>query len=138
MPVSAFGSQTHSISISGWPLINQTFYGNFFGSNVVDLASQPLPPGEFNIYNINFFGSTDIYVPRYVQVLTSGSIVIFGAQDINDKPDNWTRLVNRLQGRVNLPPEPPQFVLSSPNGERPTYLKVNSFAGFGSVVIYRV
>lgn len=137
MSVAAFGSQIHSVSVSGWPIVNQTFYGNFFGNTIVDLASQPIPPGEFNLYVVNFFGAVDIYIPRYVQVLAPG-VVLFGSQDTNDAAENWSKLVSRMQGRVNLPSEPPAFVLSSPNGERPTFLKVNHFGGFGALKIYRV
>jgi Cell wall-active antibiotics response 4TMS YvqF len=137
MSVAAFGSQVHSITVSGLPLLHQGFYGNFFGTTVVDLASQPLPPGSYTITVLNTFGTVEIYIPRHVQALNDG-VILFGTNDLSDKAENWQRLVRKMEGRAQLPSEPPSFVLESPRPEHPTFIRVNNMGAFGTVDIFRV
>lgn len=137
MPTSIFGSQYYSISSDGPQLLRHPKYTAVFGSIDIDLTSDAVPAGTYEIRLFALFGSFTIYLPRYVKFSTDGTF-IFGAKDVYNGLDWWGRMVNKFRNKLNLPNQIPEIALqqSLPQGDVTILVKVTGI--FGGLDVYRI
>jgi len=137
MALTILGNEQHSISVSGPMLLQQGSFSGIFSNIIIDLASAPLPPGQYSIQLLCIFSNIEIYLPRYVQFTLDGAMLL-GNKDMREGPQAWEKLLKNFRGKLNLPLYPPEPALTAYNYEEPTYVYFNVSGAFGNVNIYRL
>jgi hypothetical protein len=127
-------AELHSVSLSGTWLFERSL-SVVAGGMVIDLASAPIPPGEYKLDAESTFGGIEVYLARNVEFVSVGG-ADFGGIDIHDLPKNYQKLVKLLKGRVTLPPEPPPHLTRAV--EKPTRILLDLRTLVGGIDIYRV
>lgn len=135
MPLSVLGGQTHSISSQGLALFQQGPIISVLGDVEIDLASAPLPPGEYRLDISTFLGGIEIYLPRNAQYSINGTSIM-GGKDIHQGPENWDRLTRSFQKIASLPAQAPEIGLMSQ--EQPVIIRLNLNHILGGVDIYQL
>jgi len=137
MPTTAFGGQFHSISTSGMMLYEQGAFNSGMGGVVLDLASAPIEPGEYNLEINAGMGGVEIYLPRYVQFTVDGTSV-FGGTNIHEGLGWWKTMLARFRGTLDIPNQVPEFAVAQADPERPVKIHFHINSGMGGVNIYRL
>lgn len=137
MPTTAFGGQFHSISTSGMMLFEQGAFNSGMGGVVLDLASAPIEPGEYNLEINAGMGGVEIYLPRYVQFTVDGTSV-FGGTSIHEGLGWWKTMLARFRGTLNIPNQVPEFAVAQADPEHPVKIHFHINSGMGGVNIYRL
>ena len=140
MPFSALGGQFYSISVQGPMLFQQGPISTGIGGVVIDLASAPIPPGDYSLHISTAVGGVDIYLPRYVQHVVEGSSLI-GGKDIHSGIENWQKLLKVVHGEhtgLSLPEQPPEFVTATFNEEQAVRIHFFINRGVGGINIYQI
>jgi hypothetical protein len=137
MSFSVLGSQHLSISQGGMEQFLRGKIGTVVGSITLDLASAPIPPGEYKIEVGSGVGSVEIYLPRYVQFTIEGTSIL-GSKEVHDGLDGWKRLVSQLRESLELPGQPPAHSAAPADPSRPVVIHFDIDTGLGSVDIYRI
>jgi len=137
MPTSAFGGQFHSISTSGMMLFQQGAFNSGMGGVVLDLASAPIEPGEYNLEINAAMGGVEIYLPRYVQFTIDGTSV-FGGTNIHEGLGWWKSMTARVKDTFSISNQVPEFAVAPIDPERPVKIRFLINSGMGGVNIYRL
>ena len=140
MPFTALGDQFISISLQGPMLFQLGQIATGLGGVVIDLASAPIPPGDYSIHISTVVGGVDIFLPRYVQYLVDDNSLI-GSRDIHTGIKNWRKLVKlarQKEGHLRLPEQPPEFVTAEFNPEQAVRIHFFVNRGAGGIDIYQM
>jgi len=127
-------AELHSVSLSGTWLFERSLTV-VTGGIVIDLASAPIPPGDYTLEAECPFGDIEVYVSRNVEFVQAGGAEV-GAFEVHDAPIHYQRLVKALKGRVKLPDEPPAHLTRL--AVRPTRIVLDLKTLMGGIDIYRI
>ncbi len=137
MPGTIIGGQYYSISHSGMALFAQGPITAGVGGVTIDLASAPIPPGDYRLEVNGGVGGVEIYLPRYVQFILDGTSVV-GGKSVHEGLGAWKALENKLRALVHLPSQIPDHAVAPVDPERPVRLTLVINRGIGGVDIYRL
>ena len=139
--LSGVGGQAYSIAHSGMQLFEQGRINTLMSSTVIDLVSAPIEPGEYRLEISVTMGGVEIFLPRYVQFTLEGS-ALAGGRKVHDAyyegPRVWELTKEKLRYVVNLPEQPPDFAIATPNPEQPVRIHFVTHITMGGVDIYRL
>lgn len=139
--LSGIGGQAYSISQSGMQLFQQGRINTLMSSTVIDLVSAPIEPGEYFLEISVTMGGVEIFLPRYVEFTLEGS-ALAGGRKVHDAyyegPRVWEITREKLRYVVNLPEQPPDFAIATPNPEQPVRIHFVTHITMGGVDIYRL
>ncbi len=137
MPSSGIGGQYYSISSSGMSIFQQGKISTAIGGITLDLASAPIPPGEYQLEISTGMGGVEIYLPRYVQFTIDGASVI-GGKDIHEGLDWWKSMTKKFQDVFRLPNQIPDHAVEPISQEQPVIIHFLLNTGVGGVDIFRL
>ncbi len=137
MPQSGMGGQYYSISTSGVNLFQQGKISTGLGGITLDLASAPIPPGEYRLDIETMMGGVEIYLPRYVQFTIDGNSVM-GGKNIHEGLDWWKSMTLKFQEVFRLPNQIPDHAVAPISQEQPVTIHFLINTGMGGVDIYRL
>lgn len=137
MPSSGMGSQYYSISSTGMALFQQGKIETGLGGVTLDLASAPIPPGEYRLEISTAMGGVEIYLPRYVQFTIDGSSVM-GSKNIHEGLDWWKSMTIKFQEVFRLSNQIPDHAVAPISQEQPVIIHFFINTGMGGVDIFRL
>jgi Domain of unknown function (DUF4342)/Cell wall-active antibiotics response LiaF, C-terminal len=139
--LSGIGGQAYSIAQSGMQLFEQGRINTLMSSTVIDLVSAPIEPGEYRLEISVTMGGVEIFLPRYVEFTLEGS-ALAGGRKVHDAyyegPRVWEITKDKLRYVVDLPEQPPDFAIATPNPEQPVRIHFVTHITMGGVDIYRL
>lgn len=130
-----FGGQTYSIRDSGTLLFGRRLNSGA-GGVLVDLATAPIPPGDYQLDVSTGAGGIEVFLPRYVQFIVNGGTG-FGGQNVHRGSDVWHKLIKKLDDNT-LPSTPSESATSEPSSEYPVRIQLNLHTGMGGIDIYQL
>jgi len=136
-PVSAFSGQSYSIAHSGMQLFEQGAIKTLMSRTVVDLVSAPIEPGEYRLDITVTMGGVELFLPHSVQFTLEGS-AIAGGRNVHEGPGVWETMKQKLSYVVDLPDQPPDFVVALSNPERLVCIHFVTHITMGGIDIYRL
>lgn len=136
MPFTAMSGQEYSISQLGLAIFHEDFTSLMSGVDI-DLATMPIPPGEYELRVNTTMGGVDIYLPHYVRFTIEGTTVM-GGKDIHSGAHYWRKLVKKFKSQMALPECPPEFALTEFNPHQPVIIRLVLNTAMGGVDIYQL
>ncbi|HEY4119267.1 MAG TPA: LiaF domain-containing protein [Byssovorax sp.] len=137
MPETLIGGQFVSISKYGVELFESGRISTGIGGIVVELASAPIPPGEYRLEIEAGIGGIEIYLPRYVKYTIEGGPGI-GGTEVHDGLDLWTKLTNKVRSALHLPLEIPDHAVAEADPEHPVKIHFVIDGMVGGLDVYRL
>lgn len=131
----AFGGQTYSIRDSGTLIFGRQLNSSV-GGVLVDLATAPIPPGDYQLNVETGAGGIEIFLPHYAQFVVNGGTG-FGGQNVHRGSDVWHKLIKKLDDH-SLPANPTAEATREPSSEYPVRIQLNLHTGLGGVDIYQL
>jgi hypothetical protein len=137
MSTSVIGGQFVSISHSGVSLFNQGPFETVIGGSVIDLASAPIPPGEYHLKIAGGLGGVEIYLPKYVELTIDGTSLM-GGREVHEGHDIWYKMTHRVKSWLQLDEKIPEHAVENPTPGQRIAIHFTIDAGVGGVDIYRI
>jgi hypothetical protein len=136
MPFTAMGGQEYSISQVGLSIFHEDIT-SVMGGVDIDLATMPIPPGQYELRVNTTMGGADIFLPHYVRFTINGT-TLMGGKDVHSGARYWRKLVHKFKKHMDLPDFPPEFALSEFNPEQPVIIHLVLNTAMGGVDIYQL
>ena len=136
MPFTAMSGQEYSISQLGLAIFHEDFTSLMSGVDI-DLATMPIPPGEYELRLNTTMSGVDIFLPHYVRFTINGT-TLMGSKDIHNGARHWRKLVKKFKSQMALPDYPPEFALTEFNPQQPVIIHLVLNTAMSGVSIYQL
>lgn len=136
MPFTTMSEQDFSISQLGMRIFEEDFTA-LMGGNNIDLATMPIPPGQYELRVNTTMGGAYIYLPHYVRYTVNGNSIMSG-KTVHNGAKYWRKLTRKFRKVMTLPDYPPEFVLTDFNPQQPVVIHLILNSAMSGVEIYQL
>lgn len=136
MPFSVMSGQEFSISQLGLAIFQEDFTSLMSGTEI-DLATMPIPPGQYELKVNATMGGVNIFLPHYVRFTINGDSIM-SSKDIHSGSRYWRKLTRKFKKQMSLPEFPPEFALTEFNPEQPVIIHLLLNTAMSGVDIYQL
>ena len=136
MPFSVMNGQEYSISQLGLAIFQEDFTSLMSGVEI-DLATMPIPPGQYELRVNTTMTGVEIFLPHYVRFTLNGNSIM-SSKDIHSGAKYWRKLTRKFKKNMALPDYPPEFALTDFNPQQPVIIHLVLNAAMSGVSIYQL
>lgn len=136
MPFTTLNEHGFSISQLGLGIFQEDFTSLMGGTNI-DLATMPIPPGQYELRANATMGGVNIFLPHYVRFIVEGNSIMSG-KDIHTGTRYWRKLARKFRNQMPLPEYPPEFALTDFNSDQPVIIHLVLNTMMSGVYIYQL
>ncbi len=136
MPFTVMNGQEFSISQLGLAVFQEDFTSLMSGTDI-DLATMPIPPGQYELRVNTTMGGVEIYLPHYVRFTMNGNSIMSG-KNIHSGAKYWRKLTRKFKKVMTLPDYPPEFALTDFNPQQPVIIHLILNTAMSGVDIYQL
>lgn len=136
MPFTVMNGQEFSISQLGLAIFQEDFTTLMSGVDI-DLATMPIPPGQYELRVNSTMTGVEIYLPHYVRFTINGNSIM-SSKDIHSGAKYWRKLTRKFKKIMSLPDYPPEFALTDFNPQQPVIIHLMLNTAMSGVSIYQL